>query len=353
MEAARNEAGGVNWTALDRCGRSVNIAEMKRFFRSEAGASVAWLVTSLLLAALLAPWIYRGGMALADACAAKELPGAVEWLGAACERSRHKFGRFFDRSLMLSALALLPFLLWRIRRIRGTAGGDRPYALRKLGVERTSVHVMVGFLVAAVGFALLAWVLVAGEAFVAKQPPPGMGKVLGRTAAPMIVAPLLEEWLFRGLLLGLWLAVVRPFAACVGCSVMFAAVHFLKPPEGTVMGLPHSWDAGFELLGHIVGHFADPVFFVTDFATLFLLGMLLAWTRIRTHSLWMAIGIHAALVGAFKAFNLFFRKVPEHAWTPWGIGESLRSGLLPLAALGLIAIAIGLVMRGMDRVNRA
>ena len=37
---------------------------------------------------------------------------------------------------------------------------------------------------------------------------------------------------------------------------------------------------------------------------------------------------------AFKAFNLFYQMVPGHPLRPWGVGDSLRSGILPLLTLG-------------------
>ena len=38
-------------------------------------------------------------------------------------------------------------------------------------------------------------------------------------------------------------------------------------------------------------------------------------------------------------------KVPDGPFSPWWIGESLRSGLLPLAALGLTAGLCHLVLQ--------
>jgi membrane protease YdiL (CAAX protease family) len=149
---------------------------------------------------------------------------------------------------------------------------------------------------------------------------------------------LLEEWLFRGLLLGLWLKYTKPLAACLGTSLLFAFIHFLEPPAGMAIADPGSPWAGFELLGKIIFHFADPRFFVTDFATLFGIGMLLAWARLRTGALWFSIGLHGGWILAFKTYNLLYQDVETHPMHPWGIGDSLRSGLLPLATLMLTAV---------------
>lgn len=312
-----------------------------------------WLFSSLVVAGGITPWLYRAGRWLAGEAAKRDLPGLWEWLGAACGRSLDNVGRYFDRSLLLAALLLLPALLWWIRRKPDCGGAAERYSLRRLSWNRIVLWFGAGFAIAAVAFWLLSWVLVGGGAFIAKDPAPGLGKIVMKTIPPMIGAPLVEEWIFRGVLLGLWLRFTGPWGACVGSSLMFSLMHFLNPPKGTGVGDPAAPGAGFELLGQVLNHFADPVFFLTDFATLFALGLLLGWARIRTRSLWIPIGIHAGLVGAFKVFNLLFRKVPEHQWSPWGVGDTLRSGLLPLATLLLIAWATAWLIRLSQPVSRA
>jgi membrane protease YdiL (CAAX protease family) len=103
--------------------------------------------------------------------------------------------------------------------------------------------------------------------------------------------------------------------------------------------------AGFQRLGRIFLHFTDPLFFVTDFATLLGVGLILAWARVRTGALWFSIGLHAGWIMAFKGFNLLYQIVPGHPLRPWGVGESLRSGILPLLTLGLTAVICHFVLR--------
>ena len=95
-------------------------------------------------------------------------------------------------------------------------------------------------------------------------------------------------------------------------------------------------------------HFTDPRFFVTDFATLFVIGMILAWVRLRTGSLWFPIGLHAGWIFAFKGYNLLYRGVPSHAVHPWALGDSLRSGLLPMLTLAVTAFCCHFVLRKFD-----
>ena len=91
---------------------------------------------------------------------------------------------------------------------------------------------------------------------------------------------------------------------------------------------------------------------MTEFATLFAVGMILAWARLRTGALWFSIGLHAGWVLAFKTFNLLYVAVVPHPLRPWGIGESLKSGLLPLLTLALTALVCQFALRPFSRASR-
>ena len=112
---------------------------------------------------------------------------------------------------------------------------------------------------------------------------------------------------------------------------------------------PRAWHAGFEILGSTLGHFTNPAFFVTEFLTLTLLGLLLAYCRIRTFSLWLPIGTHAGLVFALKTFSMARSIDPDSPLHPWFIGGDLKSGILPLAALGVCFAACITITRFLRR----
>lgn len=310
-----------------------------------------WVICALTMAAVISPWVYQGGKWLAAEAAAKDLPAFLEWLGAACGRS--KFGRFFDRSLMFSALVLLPLLFRRIRKVRVGRVDDPASMLRRVPLKSAISQIVAGCVIAGGFLWGLALVLDAIGAYGPKAVAPGIGKLLSKTLVPAVAAALIEEWLFRGILLGLWLRYARPAFAVVGISLLFAFLHFLKPPDGVLMEDPGNVFAGFELLGTILLHFTDPLFFVTDFSTLLVVGLILAWARVRTGALWFSIGLHAGWIFAFKNFNLVYQKIPGYPLFPWGVGDSLRSGLVPLAVLGLTAGACHYALKAFSKVNRA
>ncbi len=304
------------------------------------------MVASLILAAILVPWIYRAGISLGQAATARDLPALLEWVGSSALRA--KFSRYFSRALVLSAVVLLPFLLNRIRKIRAGALWSCDHC-RHMSWARGLAQVAVGCIISGGLLWMLGMLLHHWGAYVISPKEPTPAKLIKAVLVPAIAAASIEEWLFRGLLLGLWLRFSKPFAACIGTSLLFSFIHFLDPPRGSVIADPAHPMAGFELLGKIIFHFADPRFFVTDFATLFVIGMILAWARLRTGALWFPIGLHAGWILAFKGYNLIHKGVPEHAVHPWGLGDSLRSGLFPLLTLLITAAACHLAVRVFEK----
>jgi membrane protease YdiL (CAAX protease family) len=322
---------------------------LKRFFQSEIGAAVLWVCGALFMAAVLAPWVYQGGKWLAALGQANELPSLLDGLAASCGRA--KIDRFFDRCLLFSALVLLPLLLKRIRRLRSDSNVSVQKAVR-FSWPSVAAQIAIGCIIAGGFLWGMGFILDAAGACAPKEDPPALGKLLPKIVIPAVAVPLVEEWVFRWLLLGLWLRFAKPAAACVGTSLLFAFLHFMSPPEGSAIANPAHMLAGFELLGKIFLHFTDPLFFVTDFATLFVVGLILAWARVRTGALWFSIGLHAGWVAAFKGFNLLYRGVDDHPLRPWGVGDDLRSGILPLLALGVTAIVCHFALKRFSRASR-
>lgn len=292
------------------------------------------VVTALLLAAVAAPWTFRWGMRFAKYVAAEDLSPLLEWLGKSCGRARLE--RYFSRCFSFWVLFFLPFLMLRIRAIRAASGVP---VIKKTPIPWQSAiqQIAVGCVIA--GGILLGTGIILNflGAYTPEPNPPQTAVLLRRILIPAVAASLLEEWLFRGLILGLWLRFTKPWYACLGTSFFFAFLHFLGPPEGTYIPKPASPTAGFRLLETILQHFTDPLFFVTDFASLFFIGMILAWARLRTGGLWFSIGLHSGWIAAFKGYSMLHVADPDHVLRPWGIGESLRSGLIPMLALGVTA----------------
>ena len=301
------------------------------------------MLCSVLMAAVISPWVFQAGRQFAATTAAQDFPAFLESLGASCRRAN--FTRFFDRSLLFSALVLLPFLLRRIKTLRAATETGSVVLWTRVPWKSAAAQVVIGCLIAGGMLWGAGIVLEQVGAYAPKANAPALGKLLPQILIPAVAVSLLEECLFRGLLLGLWLRFARPAAACLGTSLLFAFLHFLKPPVGTPHLYPAHALAGLQRLGNICLHFTDPLFFVTDFATLLGVGLILAWARVRTGALWFSFGLHAGWIMTFKGFNSLYQKIPGHPLFPWGVGESLRSGILPLFTLGLTAVICHFVLR--------
>ena len=138
------------------------------------------------------------------------------------------------------------------------------------------------------------------------------GVILGSVAAAMGYA-VSEELLFRGLFLRTLLLDHPPLRAILLSSVIFAALHFLRPNLGVADVVP--------FLGLVVA------------------GIVLAYAAWKTESLWLPIGIHAGWVFFISMSDQLqlWQYLPETLWLTGGRGPS--SGLLAVALLlGLLPL---------------
>ena len=118
-----------------------------------------------------------------------------------------------------------------------------------------------------------------------------------------LAVSLIEEVFFRGLLFtaveresGRTMAIVLP-------SLLYAAVHFL----GGRLRVPDEqldWTSGFQVLERMFIAYADPLVIADSFLALFAVGILLALVRVRTGTVAVCIGLHAAWVCALYFFDV-------------------------------------------------
>jgi membrane protease YdiL (CAAX protease family) len=167
---------------------------------------------------------------------------------------------------------------------------------------------------------------------------------LGKVLLAAIAVPLIEEAFFRGIILGVLLRGGRRYLAILIASALFAVVHFLKAPERTSAVV--SWTSGFNSISHAFAQFGSPIMVVSAFATLFLIGCILADARVLTRSLWLSIGLHAGWIFGSGAFSLLARR--QILALPW-LGQNLLVGVIPLG----VATFTWVLMRTWLRHDRA
>lgn len=246
------------------------------------------------------------------------------------------FHRYLSRSLQISAIILL-FPLLRSLRIRslgefGLIRNPRPW--RDLGTGIAS-----GLLC----MALLLSILPLSGAFVANE---GWFHALLRSLPRILVTAVavsvLEEFLFRGVLLGFLRRITIPPVAVTVSAILFAVVHFLNLPHGSGAALPVHWWSGLAALAAAGSALPSFPMLALAFMTLFIAGLILGWLTLRTGSLHAAVGLHAVFILGQQLFNkaASFRLVPPDALMPF-IGPSQCSGAVPVGLVPLAALLLG------------
>jgi membrane protease YdiL (CAAX protease family) len=216
-----------------------------------------------------------------------------------------------------------------------------------LGLERNPHplrDVVAGVLLAGIPLACAAVILISAKIFLLKTAIPWTS--LGAAAAAAAVVPLIEETLFRGLILGILLRGLRTVVAIFLTSAFFAIVHFLKAPARTNTVV--TWHSGFKSVAHSFVQFADPVMVLAAFMTLFLIGWILADARMRTRSLWLPIGLHGGWIFVAGLVGKMTKRQSEIL--PW-LGQNLLIGLIPLLLAFCTWALMLLWLRYADREN--
>jgi len=264
----------------------------------------AYLAAIVLVAALLAPLLFW----------------SAQWLaahGLFSSLAKYDFETFFHRAVLIAAVLLLwPFL--RLCRVRSVADlGLRPNSC-------WSRDFISGVALSAIPLLCCGAILIAIHVYSFRHifHWPRLGKML---LASMAV-PFIEETFFRGIILGVLLRTGRKYLWILIVSALFAVVHFLKAPEGTSAIV--TWSSGFNSMAHSFERFANPMMVASAFATLFVIGCILAVARVLTNSLWLPIGLHAGWIFASGAFGLIARQ--QVVALPW-LGKNLLIGIVPLA----------------------
>ena len=267
---------------------------------------------------LLAPWLYA-------------LVQSLNHEGLSAGLAQQPFYRYVHRCLLLVAVAGLSLLCraFGIRNLR-EAGWSSP----RNGVRALGWGLVVGFLTLAVP--------VAGAlAFGAREFVPVASRLTLLSHVPSWIATalfvaILEELLFRGVLLGgLQRRWSRPAALCVS-SAVYALVHFFAKPANPSEIV---WWSGFTVLKDMVRGFVDPGQIFPGFFSLFIVGLILGRLFQTTRSLWPGMGLHAGWIFWLKSHGSISQETSQAAAILWGT-HKLYDGWIPL----LVILAAGVVI---------
>jgi len=172
-------------------------------------------------------------------------------------------------------------------------------------------------------------------------------RALPRVAATAVAVAVLEEFLFRGVLLGLLRQVMVPFAAVFLAAIPFALLHFFNLPRGGVgEAKAVCWWSGLEF-ARSGDHLPAPLAVVPlGFLTLFAAGLLLGWLTVRTGSLHAAIGLHGVWILSQQLFHKVSVFQSDTAALLPFIGPAQCSGAVPIGLVALGALLLGISGRG-------
>jgi membrane protease YdiL (CAAX protease family) len=274
----------------------------------DAARLAAYFIAIVIVGALLAPILFWSTQALAA-------HGVFPFL------AKYDFDTFVHRAILIAAVILLWPLL-RVSNVRAVADlglAPNPHWGRDVGC---------GVLLSVIPLLFCGALLIAIHVYSLRHVFlwPRFGKVL----VAAISVPFIEETFFRGIVLGILLRTGRKRLSVVAVSVLFAAVHFLKGSEREPAIV--TWTSGFQSMGDAFAGFGDPMMVLAAFATLFLIGCILADARVLTRSLWLPIGLHAGWIFASGTFSWLARQ--QMVALPW-LGKNLLVGIIPL---GLAAV---------------
>jgi membrane protease YdiL (CAAX protease family) len=228
--------------------------------------------------------------------------------------------------------------IWLVARRRQLGlGGAQAIGIRREGCRR---DLLAGFAVGATGLSaalVFCWAfggLVPGLRYAE------IDRVVRKTLqglASAVVVGGFEEIVFRGVLLRRLSLDLGRSAGLLLTTALYGAVHLLHPHSSRAYDALAGVRRTIELLAPL----AEPANLPT-FATLFGFGLLLAAARLRTGTLWTAIGIHAGWVGVYRVGRVFFRVRRHPEWLVGG-------GWPPLvgSATGVVAVlATGVLLGG-------
>ncbi len=265
------------------------------------------------------------------------------WNALGGESAAWSFGKVVNRITLFTAVIGLVILILQLNvrdrgllGLRASAYADwRGYPWR---------HFLLGLLTGIAMLALLVWALMVLEIRLPDGHAIASGNLeqwLLRAIVTGIVVGIWEEILFRGVVLGAFLRHARVWQAVVLSALSYAALHFTRSRVEIVepvwwSGLLLQWDARSHVLAWSN---------LDSFLALFSAGVVLAFLRVWTGSLWAPIGMHAGWVMVIY----FTRKVTddnpqtEWAWLTGNFDQII--GWLGLLGMSLMALKLAWLIR--------
>jgi len=228
----------------------------------------------------------------------------IAWALEAAVGRPFTFSRVWNR-IFEGLLVVTLLLAWR----RLDLGGPSAIGFRRAGWARDLGRGMAAGVTGLCVGLVLCWAAGALRPALRFDPAKTAHKALLGAGAAVAVG-VGEEALFRGVLLRRLSLDMGRTAGVAVTTAIYAAVHAIGKSEKVARPTP---TAGFERLRTLFAPLARPRA-LRMLVGLALLGVLLAWARLRSGGLWLPIGIHAGWVAVFRIGRLFFEIEPHPVW---------------------------------------
>jgi membrane protease YdiL (CAAX protease family) len=291
-----------------------------------------FLLLVLALTCVISPWMAAGADWLAS-----------NWPNVQSER--YPFSRVFNRAFMFSGIILF-FACRRFLRL----GKISELGLAKQ--PKSGSDVIIGWCLAVGSMIALASVMSVAGVFTPYFRL-SLSESVSRCGEALfagLFVGLLEEIFFRGILFKGLLEHGTAIRAFVLANLFYSAIHFVKPGERYFL---HGLDplAGFRHLVSTFAPFLDPVSLLPGFTGLFLIGVILSYTYMRTASLYFAIGLHAGWIFGLKTIRVFGDYSRQDlGWTFGSADPKIVSGVAAWVGLFIVGILVHILTRDRLRV---
>jgi hypothetical protein len=278
-----------------------------------AVAVILFFLISFVVGAALTPWLYGLIVQVAN------------WIGVTAD----PFPRYIPRVIPIVALLILrPLAIW--------AGFKSPADVGLVAPRGQSRKFLFGFSAAMLALAMVCAIELNVGALTlrASITLKAVLDALAVALASALAVALVEEILYRGMVLSLLARVCNWPTALLLSSLIFTLMHFLHRPvhEG-----PIAWYSGLALLPAMLAGWLDPHNLGAYAANLFLAGTLIGIAYGLTGNLYFSMGLHAGAVVCSKLSLAFTVFTPGAATWFWGSGNLVDSwftaGALLVAAV--------------------
>jgi membrane protease YdiL (CAAX protease family) len=262
---------------------------------------IGWLffayIASVLLGGLLAPIILK---CVQHFAAAHPSSSMLEYL------SQKRLDVYIDRIKLIGMLVFLPILLKKTRLL----------SVKSLGLSfpKEGLFIATWFcMMAVLAVSSIAVIQIFLDITLLKPDAElfSLSRFL-KTGSSALTVGMLEELIFRAIVLQIFLAAMSPRWAILLSAAFYAYVHFKipgymwadLPQETTLIG---GITVAFRMLLNPIYYF-EPI----PFFNLFLIGMILGDLFLHTRSLWPCIGLHAGFVWAIFYYKNTYMLLASH-----------------------------------------